>query len=47
MNNLNNTNKKMLHHNTPSKLNNQEFSIYKGRNKKITKYSLNTKLKLG
>ena len=47
MNNLNNTNKKMLHHNTPSKLNNQKFSIYKGRNKKITKYSLNTKLKLG
>ena len=47
MNNLNNTNKKMLHHNTPSKLNNQKFSIYKGRNKKTTKYSLNTKLKLG
>ena len=47
INNLNNTNKKILHHNTPSKLTNQKFSIYKGRNKKITKYSLNTKLKLG
>ena len=47
MNNINNNNKKMFHHNTPSKLNNQKFSIYKGRNKKITKFSLNTKLKVG
>ena len=45
MNNINN--KKGLHQNTPSKTNNQKFSIYKGRNKKITKYSLNTKLKVG